>query len=136
LNSVYTLCVLSVTNPNSTNKRSIDEAVEAVLADAFSGIGAWIVILPLGLFLGGFSFIEPWLILTPLVFFATGVLRGRSDGNLLLKGVSMSAGSVLLLAFVARDFLSFGLGLLLTVAPSTGGVALRRLLSVQKDAAR
>jgi hypothetical protein len=83
-------------------------------------------VIPLALALGGFSFIEPWLILIPLLAFAGGVARGNTTGNIWLRAAILNL--VVLLYLVSRgDGREMAVGAMLTVIPSVGGIALRRL---------
>ena len=63
-----------------------------LLADAAVGLAAFVVVIPIALFLGGFSFFEPWLIVTGLLLFSTGFLRGAGPGRAWVKAVGINAG--------------------------------------------
>ncbi|HXF26777.1 MAG TPA: hypothetical protein VN610_05860 [Bryobacteraceae bacterium] len=63
-----------------------------MLADAAVGLAAFVVVIPIALFLGGFSFFEPWLIVTGLLLFSTGFLRGAGPGRAWVKAVGINAG--------------------------------------------
>ena len=94
--------------------------------DALVGFLILIPVIPLALALGGFMFIEPWLILTPLLAFAGGVARGNTVGTIWLRAPILNL--VLLLYLVSRgDVREMVVGAVLTVFPSIGGIALRRL---------
>jgi hypothetical protein len=108
---------------------------ETLLPDVFTGILAWVVIIPLALALGGFMFLEPWGIVIPPVTFSFGMVRGKSHGNAWLKGIAMNL--VILLLLICRaagePFDSTGVAtvltvIVLTVVPTAGGIALRRRL--------
>ena len=108
---------------------------ETFLPDVFIGILAWVVIIPIALLLGGFMFLEPWGIVAVPVTFVFGTMRGKSHGNAWLKAGAMNLAILLLLTFRAigepfasRDVATLLAVLLLTVVPTTGGIAFRRWL--------
>ena len=71
--------------------------VGTLVADFGLGFAALVIVGFTALLLGGFSFLTPWLLVTPPLFFATGFLRGTSDGIVWGKAIALSAPSLLLL---------------------------------------
>jgi hypothetical protein len=115
--------------------RFIDYIEETFLPDAFLGLLAWVLIVPVALLLGGFMFIEPWCIVTTPVMFAFGVSRGKSDGNGLLKGVAMNLAVLLFLIarmmrnpFQLKELNTLLLAAFVTVVPTVLGITFRRRL--------
>jgi hypothetical protein len=105
----------------------------AFLPDLFIGALACVLIFPLALMLGGFMFIEPWFIVAVPVTFGFGVLRGNSEGNAWLKGLSMNLVIIILLGCrnIGAPFTLDGLAaalmvVVVTVVPTAGGIGFRR----------
>src|SRR5271157_4175564 len=105
------------------------------LFDAAVGAVAFIAIAASALALGGFSFFTPWLIVAPPIMFAAGMIRGSSQGNTLLKSLSITLGTLLLsICFTNTDVYTVALGMLIVIIPTALGILVRRRLpSSQKD---
>ncbi len=103
-------------------KIPIDQSYDfgTFVADFGVGFAALVIVVCTALLLGGFSFLAPWLLVTPPLFFATGFVRGRSAGTIWGKGMAMSAGPLLLLAWGIIPVW------LLALVSSAAGLALSR----------
>jgi len=108
-------------------KRVINYSSDELLFDALTGVPAVGLIFVIALFLGGFSFFTPWMIVTPPILLIAGLLRARSDGNPLLKGLVMSFPSLIIVALLGHPVVRMlGLSALFLIPPCALGVWIRR----------
>jgi hypothetical protein len=109
--------------PKRVNNYSSDE----LLFDALTGVPAVGLISVMALSLGGFSFFTPWMIVTPPILFIAGLVRARSEGNPLLKGLMMSLPSLIIVALVGSPRVTMlGLSAPFLILPCAIGVWIRR----------
>jgi hypothetical protein len=106
---------------------SADPAWMPLSIDIVVGVLAAVLVFIGSLALGGFSFIEPWLVLCALAMFASGLMRGASPGNFVLKVLAIAASLLLLVAVLESSLADILTGSLVAVVPVTAGIALRRL---------
>ena len=107
--------------------RVINYSSDELLFDALTGVPAVGLIFVTALFLGGFSFFAPWMIVTPLILFIAGLVRARSAGNPLLKGLVISLPSLIIVALLGSHCVTMlGLSALFLIPPSAIGVWIRR----------
>jgi hypothetical protein len=95
-----------------------------LLTDMLTGVGALAAMIPVGLFLGGFSFMLPWLIVTPLVLFSAGFLRGASSGKIWAKAATISAPTLVMV--LSSNGLTIFTATLTTVLATVGGIVFSR----------
>ena len=64
-----------------------------MVVDVAIGIVTFILVIPVALYLGGFSFFTPWAIALIPLFFLCGFLRGASPERIWAKACAISAGA-------------------------------------------
>ena len=107
--------------------RLISYSSDDALFDGLTGVPAVCLIFVTALFLGGFSFFTPWLIVTPPILLVAGLVRARSEGNPLLKGLVISLPSLILVALLGRPLASMvGVSAFLLIPPCAIGIWIRR----------
>jgi hypothetical protein len=108
-------------------KRVINYSSDEVLFDALTGVPAAGLIFATALFLGGFSFFVPWLIVTPPILLVAGLVRARSEGNPLLKGLVISLPSLIIVALLGNPRVTtLGVSAFFLIPPCAIGVWIRR----------
>jgi hypothetical protein len=108
-------------------RQVINYSSDDALFDALTGVPAVGLIFVTALFLGGFSFFTPWMIVTPPILLIAGLVRARSEGNALLKGLMISLPSLILVALLGRPLATMlGISALLLIPPCAIGVWIRR----------
>jgi hypothetical protein len=114
-------------NPASIKLLLENEPLPAAIAlDLCTGIVATILVVVVALTLGGFSFFTPWLIVTPIATFLAGLVRGKNQGQILLRAIAIGAFLLLLLLVCGHGPITLSAGTLIIVAPAVGGIATRR----------
>jgi hypothetical protein len=96
-----------------------------LLIDALTSVPAMVLIIVAALFLGGFSFFAPWMVVTPPILLLAGLVRARTEGNTLLKGVVISLPS-LIAGVVFGNYAMVGVSAPFLVLPCASGVWIRR----------
>ena len=105
----------------------IDYSSDEVLGDALTGVPAVGLIFLTALCLGGFSFFIPWMIVTPLILLTAGLVRARSEGNPLLKGLVISLPSLVIVALLGHPRVTMlGISAFFLIPPCAMGVWIRR----------
>ncbi len=108
-------------------RQAIHYSGDDAFFDSLTGVPAVGLIFVAALILGGFSFFTPWLIVTPPILLIAGLVRGRSEGNPLLKGLVISLPSLIVVALLGRPVANIlGVSALLLIPPSALGVWIRR----------
>ena len=100
---------------------------DEVLIDTLIGLPAVGVICVTALLLGGFSFFAPWIIVTPPILLIAGLVRARSEGNPLLKGLVISLPSLIVVALLGSPRITMlGVSIFFLIPPCAMGVWIRR----------
>jgi hypothetical protein len=97
-----------------------------MVVDVAIGIVTFILVIPVALYLGGFSFFTPWVIALIPLFFLCGFLRGASPERIWAKACAISAGASC--PWLVKGWLSALLFVALTFGPIAAGVFARRRL--------
>ena len=108
-------------------RQVISYSADDALFDSLTGVPAVGLIFLTALLLGGFNFLTPWLIVTPPILLIAGLVRARSEGNPLLKGLVISLPSLIVVALLGRPLATMlGVGALLLIPPCAIGIWIRR----------
>jgi len=95
-----------------------------ILVDVAVGIVTFVLVIPMALFLGGFSFFAPWVIAIIPLFFLAGFLRGAGPERIWAKAGAITAGASC--PWLIKGWPSILLVAAVSFVPSAAGVYMRR----------